>query len=62
MDIALQTYLSPWSALGVGVVCVDLCRFCSDAICQKPLGYLQMVGVGAHTSDGRLLGSLDPWL
>ena len=62
MDIALQTYLSPSSAFGGVVVCVGSWRLCcSDAICHKPSGYLQMVGVGAHTSDGRLLGSLEPW-
>jgi len=30
-----------------------------DIALQTYLSYLQMVGVGAHTSDGRLLGSLD---
>lgn len=30
-----------------------------DLALQTYLSYLQMVGVGAHTSDGRLLGSLD---
>ena len=33
-----------------------------DIALQTYLSYLQMVGVGAHTSDGRLLGSLVSWL
>ena len=32
-----------------------------DIALQTYLSYLQMVGVGAHTSDGRLLGSLVSW-